>query len=169
MLKILLPVFVLVLGSLWIASRIITRNIEQQFPPIGEFRSLNAVRVHFVDVPVVNNKEAPVLVFVHGAGGNLRDPMAVYGPGLEDEFRLIFLDRPGQGYSEAFSGSNDPKQQAASIAGLLDALGIEKAIIIGHSFGGVVTAAFGVLFPEKTAGLVLLAPVSHPWGTTAIA
>jgi len=41
--------------------------------------------------------------------------------------------------------------------------GIEKAIIIGHSFGGAIAASFAVEHPEKTAGLLFLAPATHPW------
>jgi pimeloyl-ACP methyl ester carboxylesterase len=45
----------------------------------------------------------------------------------------------------------------------MDRLGIRKAVIFGHSFGGVVAAAFAVTEPRKTAGLVLASAVSHPW------
>ncbi len=154
----------LLVVGLAISSFIITRNIEATFPPIGEFETVEGAQVHFVDTGS-RGDERPVVVFVHGASGNLRDAMTVYRERLEDDFRLIFIDRPGHGYSEPFNGSNDPKAQAASLSGLLEARGVNKAIVVGHSFGGVVTGAFGVLYPEKTAGLVFLAPVSHPWGT----
>ncbi|MEM9279080.1 MAG: alpha/beta hydrolase, partial [Pseudomonadota bacterium] len=128
-------------------------------------RLVNGTKMHFVDTGSVEDASKPAVVFVHGASGNLRDAKAVYESRLKDELRLIFLDRPGHGYSEPFEGSNNPKMQAGAIAGLLDELGIEQAIIVGHSFGGVVAGAFGVLHPEKTAGLVFLAPVTHPWHT----
>jgi pimeloyl-ACP methyl ester carboxylesterase len=41
--------------------------------------------------------------------------------------------------------------------------GIEKAIVVGHSFGGAIAAAFGVRHPQKTSGLLFLAPATHPW------
>jgi pimeloyl-ACP methyl ester carboxylesterase len=41
--------------------------------------------------------------------------------------------------------------------------GIERAIIVGHSFGGAITASFGVLHPDKVEGLVFLAAATHPW------
>lgn len=145
MLKLLLVALVICVGGLWIASIIITRNVEQEFPRIGETRSINGADLHYVDVATTPDVDAPAIVFIHGAGGNLRDAMAVYRPRLEGEARLVFLDRPGHGYSHPYEGSNDPKVQASSIAALLDDLGIEKGIIVGHSFGGVVAAAFGVL------------------------
>ncbi len=164
-LKILGIVLFLLIGGLWLASTLIARSIEREFPAIGQYATVNGSRVHFIDTGAVENGDKPAIVFIHGASGNLRDQMAVYRDRLQNDFRTVFVDRPGHGYSQSFDGSNDPKAQANSIAGVLDSLNIEKAIIVGHSFGGVVTGAFGVLHSEKTAGLVFLAPVSHPWGT----
>ncbi|MGO8126822.1 alpha/beta fold hydrolase, partial [Rhizobium ruizarguesonis] len=50
-----------------------------------------------------------------------------------------------------------------AIARLMEKRGIEKEIIVGHSFGGAITAAFGLRHPDKTAGLLFLAPATHPW------
>jgi pimeloyl-ACP methyl ester carboxylesterase len=41
--------------------------------------------------------------------------------------------------------------------------GIDRAIIVGHSLGGAIAASFAVFHPEKTAGLLFLAPATHPW------
>lgn len=165
MTKIIGIFLLLIVVGLWVTSRLIARDIEREFPPVGEFAIVNGAAIHFVDTGRITENDKPAIVFIHGASGNLRDQMAVYRSRLEDEFRLIFLDRPGHGYSASFENSNDPKAQAASIDGLLASLEVKDAIIVGHSFGGVVTGAFGVLYPERTAGLIFLAPVSHPWGT----
>jgi len=157
--------FACLIIGLWLASFIISQNIERNFPPIGEFKTINGAKLHYLDTGEVADKTKPAIIFIHGAGGNILDQMHIYRPLLEADFRLVFPDRPGQGYSEPFASSNDPIEQANSIAILMDELGIKKAIISGHSFGGVVTAAFGVLYPEKTAGLIFLAPVTHPWHT----
>ena len=64
-------------------------------------------------------------------------------------------------------GSRDdihlPWGQAAIISDLLEHLAIDKAIIIGHSYGGSVAASFAVNHPDQTAGLVFVAPATHPW------
>ena len=139
---------------------------RQAFPPIGDFSTVNGAQLHYVDqMPVEAISNVPV-IFIHGASGNLRDQMFSFAKPMQAAgIRSIYVDRPGQGYSESFEGSNDPKAQANSIAKLMDQLGIEKAVIAGHSFGGVITGAFGVLYPENTAGLVFLAPVTHSWET----
>ena len=165
MLKFITIFLVLIVIGLSISTMLIVRDIEREFPPIGEFKTINGVKLHYVDTGAVDDRTKPAIVFLHGASGNLQDPLPIYKPRLEKDFRVIFLDRPGQGYSESFSGSNNPKMQADSVSKLLNELRIEQAIIVGHSFGGVVTGAFGVLHPEQTAGLVFLAPVTHPWGT----
>lgn len=162
--KIFLIILLLIIGGLWLATFVISRNIEQNFPPIGTIAQINEAKLHYVDTQTDEN-EKPAIIFLHGAGGNLRDQMHIFRPLLEQDYRLIFPDRPGQGYSDVVENSHDPKQQAKSIALLMDELGIEKAIISGHSYGGVVASAFAVLYPQKTQGLILLAPVAYPWGT----
>lgn len=163
--KLLLGLFVLTLAILFIYAYFIAKNIQETFPAIGTFKTINGVKLHYIDTGEVEDKSKPAVIFIHGAGGNLQDPMPIYLEPLKDKFRVIFLDRPGQGYSEAFERSNDVAIQTSSIAKLMDELAIEKAIIVGHSFGGALASTFGVLYPEKTAGLLLLAPVTHPWYT----
>jgi pimeloyl-ACP methyl ester carboxylesterase len=163
--KLFLGLLALTLTSLFIYAYIIAKDIKETFPPIGTFKTINGAKLHYVDTGEISDKAKPAVIFIHGAGGNLQDPMPIYRKPLESKFRVIFLDRPGQGYSESFEGSNDVAIQTSSIAKLMDELKIEKAIVVGHSFGGALTSGFGVLYPEKTAGLILLAPVTHPWHT----
>ena len=83
---------------------------------------------------------------------------------------MLFFDRPGFGWSGRGPGNNEtPSAQANTIAALMDRLGIKKAIIVGHSFGGAITTAFGREHPDKTLGLVFISPATHPWpgGATA--
>ena len=165
LLKIIVGGIVLTILGLAIATYFIARDIRQSFPPVGKFETINGVKLHYVDTGEVPDTAKPAVIFIHGAGGNLQDPMPIYRKALEKNFRVLFLDRPGQGYSESFEGSNDIAIQTSSISKLMDRLAIKKAIIVGHSFGGAIASTFGVLYPEKTAGLILLAPVTHPWHT----
>jgi len=105
------------------------------------------------------------MVFIHGASGNLQDLEAPLLNQLKGRGRLVFLDRPGHGYSQRGKRHDIhlPTGQAALISGLLRELDIKRAIIIGHSLGGAVAAAFAVNHSDQTAGLVFLAPATHPW------
>lgn len=119
-------------------------------------------RVHLIDRPG-SDPRAMVLVFVHGASGNGRDPDLAFGTAFP-RHRKIFVDRPGQGGTARLGRSDAaPDVQAAVVAGVLDRLGIARAIVVGHSWGGSVTAAFGIGHPDRAAGLVFLAPATHPW------
>lgn len=138
-------------------------QIERTHPPIGAFKTVNNTKMHYVHLKADNSTE-PTIVFIHGASGNLRDQMQVYRTLLEGRANLLFVDRPGHGYSTRGPKSNaKPDGQAATIAALLDALNIDQAIIVGHSFGGAVAASFALYQPEKTLGTVLISPVSHSW------
>ena len=148
-------------GSAFGYTRFQSERIEAQFPPAGEFAEVAGVRLHYVDRPVEGSDKPPV-VFLHGASGNLNDQRVAFESQLADSRRLIFIDRPGHGYSQR-GGAETPAQQADLIAGLLEQLGIEKAVIVGHSLGSASTAALGVLYPEKVQGLVFLAPATHEW------
>ncbi|MDX8515957.1 alpha/beta fold hydrolase [Mesorhizobium captivum] len=144
--------------------------IERRNPPVGEFADINGARIHFVHIPAAPGAELPPVVFIHGASANLKDQLLPLKPLLDGRAEMLFLDRPGFGWSERGPGNNETlAAQADTIAALMDRLGIEKAVIVGHSFGGAITTAFARTHPEKTLGLVFLAPVSHPWpgGATA--
>lgn len=138
--------------------------IERQFPNVGELIDIGDLRLNSVFVPAGENADLPPLVFIHGASGNLRDQMHAFRSKLAGRADLLFLDRPGHGYSERGGPENAwPDGQAHAIARLMEKRGIAKAIIVGHSFGGAIAASFALEHPDKTAGLLFLAPATHPW------
>lgn len=153
--------FAAVLGG---ATRVGAHFLDKRNPPVGAFAEVNGTTMHFVHVPAGPNAGLPPIVFIHGASGNLNDQMIPLRPRLEGRAELLFIDRPGHGWSSRGPKSNgDPFGQAATIAALMDRLGIKKAVISGHSFGGATAAAFALKYPEKTAGLVFIAAATHPW------
>lgn len=138
--------------------------VERAHPPVGTFAVINGTRIHHVHRPAHPDKaNLPPVVFIHGASGNLLDQMVPILPHLEGRADVLFVDRPGHGWSERGRGNEDPYEQAATIAGLMDAIGIEGAIVVGHSFGGAVAAALALSHPERVRGLVFLSPATHPW------
>jgi pimeloyl-ACP methyl ester carboxylesterase len=143
----------------WLARRIARRH-----PPLGEFMIANGCRLHAVHRTARGGSDLPPLVFIHGASGNLRDSMVPLAPVFEGRAEMLFFDRPGHGWSERGPATNaTPFGQADTLAALMDTLGIGRAVIVGHSFGGAIAAAFAVRHPDKVAGLVFLAAASHPW------
>lgn len=137
--------------------------IERRHAPIGVFAMVDGTRLHFVHVPAPAGATLPAVVFLHGASSNLMDQFVPMKPLLEGRAGLLFFDRPGHGWSERGAGNETPFGQAKTLAALMDRLGIEDAILVGHSFGAAVATAFALSYPRKTRGLVLLASATHPW------
>src|SRR5947207_2606757 len=82
-------------------------------------------------------------------------------PHIEGQADIILPDLRGMGQSDlehsgAPQGAYTVADMAADIAGLLDALQIEKAVIVGHSMGGYVAMAFARAYPQRLAGLGLI-------------
>jgi pimeloyl-ACP methyl ester carboxylesterase len=137
--------------------------IERRNPPVGSFAEIAGVRLHYVHVPAPKESALPAVVFIHGASANLNDQMTPLRPLLEGKSSMLFLDRPGHGWSGRGKGHEAQVEQARLIAGLMDRLGVGPAVIVSHSFGGSIAAAFALAYPERTKGLLFLSPTSHPW------
>ncbi|WP_306118751.1 MULTISPECIES: alpha/beta hydrolase [unclassified Roseitalea] len=145
------------------ATRIGVFLVERRYPPTGTFATVRDTRLHFV-LHRAERPDLPTTVFLHGASGNLHDAASVFAEPLRGRANLLFVDRPGHGWSTRGPDDNAwPDGQARTLAALLDHLGIDEAIIVGHSFGGAIAASFALDHAERTAGLLFLSPVSHPW------
>lgn len=162
-LSIVLLLLLALLALLAAATRLNAWFIERDNPPVGSFAEIDGVRLHYVHVPGPANSALPPVVFIHGASANLNDQMVPLRPLLDGRAEMLFLDRPGHGWSGRAKGHEEQAEQATLIAGLMDRLGIEAAIIVGHSFGGSVAAAFALEYPKRTSGLLFLSPATHPW------
>jgi pimeloyl-ACP methyl ester carboxylesterase len=171
-----LSIAVLIIGGLVGAGFVITsiaaRRIEAAHPPAGRFVDVEGGRLHVLDLaPPPNAVSATAsgapwpVVLIHGASGNLGDLRLALGDRLAQTRRVVLIDRPGHGWSDRPGGKADasPARQAALIAQALDGIGLDRFVVVGHSLGGTVAAAFARAYPERVAGLVLLAAVTHPW------
>ncbi|MFN4056962.1 MAG: alpha/beta fold hydrolase [Roseinatronobacter sp.] len=125
--------------------------------PEGQFVAIDGGNIH-----AVVQGRGPDLVLVHGANGNSRDFTLGLVARLAQDYRVIALDRPGFGFSDAFGAPESPLDQAEILRKAADALGVRRPIVLGHSYGGAVALAWA-LQEKQTAALVLLAPASHPW------
>ena len=136
--------------------------IERKHPPSGQFVDVEGGRLHLV---ALGPADAPAVVLLHGAAGNLGDMRLALGDRLAARYRIILIDRPGHGWSERHGGRADasPARQARLIHQALEAIGVRRAIIVGLSWSGALAAAYALDYPQSVAGLLLLAPVTHPW------
>jgi pimeloyl-ACP methyl ester carboxylesterase len=137
--------------------------IERAHAPDGRMIDVTGGRLHVVELGQQNSASLPV-VLIHGASANLESMRQPLGDLLAKKHRVIMIDRPGHGWStrDALSSST-PAVQARMIDEALGKLGIDRALMVGHSWGGALVAAFAVNHPSRAAGLVMLAPVTHRW------
>jgi pimeloyl-ACP methyl ester carboxylesterase len=135
----------------------IRRRVQAAVPPLGRIVQIGETRLH-----IVERGSGPPLVLVHGLGAQLRNfTYALVGP-LAANFRVICVDRPGCGYSTRPARvSASLTGQAATIAKLLAELGLERPIVVGHSYGGALALALAVNHPDSVGGLALVAPLTH--------
>jgi pimeloyl-ACP methyl ester carboxylesterase len=139
--------------------------IERAHPPRGRFLEIGGLRQYVVELgEAAGLVNAPAIVLLHGAGCNLEDMRLALGERLAARHRVILLDRPGLGWSERRSSDgSSPAYQAAMLNAVLDRLGVDCVILVGHSWGGLLALTFALDYPHRVAGLVVIAPPTHPW------
>lgn len=153
--------FVLFLANLWTAK--LAREAENVVPQAGKVQMVEGGALHYVDSGVASGRpDAQVLLMIHGIAGQLQHFTYGLSGQLSDDFRVISVDRPGCGYSTIAQGDGASlKDQARMIAALLDKLGVEKVVVVGHSLGGAVALGMALEIPEKVAALALICPLTQ--------
>jgi pimeloyl-ACP methyl ester carboxylesterase len=99
--------------------------------------------------------EGPPIVFVHGLGGSWQNWLEQL-PVLAREHRVLAMDLPGFGYSPMPREDISIAGYARLLDGLLGALGIDAATVVGNSMGGFIGAELAIAFPRRVERLVLV-------------
>lgn len=100
--------------------------------------------------------QGPDMVMVHGLTGNLAVWHLKIAPMLWDHFRITTYDLRGHGYSDAPPTGYSADDMATDLGDLMDALGIDKAYLVGHSFGADVSLYYGLRHPERVREAVAI-------------
>ena len=134
---------------------------ERSNPPPGRFIEIDGVRLHYVE-----RGEGVPLVMLHGLGSMVQELALSPAFALAAaRYRVIAIDRPGYGHSSRpRSRWWGPRTQAALIHRMLAELGIERPIVIGHSFGALVALALALAHPAALRGVVLASGYYFPTG-----
>ena len=105
----------------------------------------------------VGEGEGVPLVLLHGFGGDIN--IWVFNQeALAEGGRTVYaVDLPGHGGSTKDVGEGDLASLVDVVAGFMDAMGVEKAHLFGHSMGGAVAASFAIRHPERVQSLSLIA------------
>ena len=153
-------VTVLVLLALVTQAGIVA--VQRAYPPQGRMVEVDGASLHVVDIGP--RESAVPIVMLHGASSNLEAMRRPLGDLLARDHRVILVDRPGHGWSTRASRQDStPQIQARMIDEALAKLGIDRAVFVVHSWSGALGARIALDHPRRVAGLVMLAPVTHPW------
>jgi pimeloyl-ACP methyl ester carboxylesterase len=128
----------------------------REFSNDDHFAWVDGYAIHFSDA---GPHDAPVLVLIHGFGSSVFTWRNVQSTALAQGFRVVAVDLLGSGAS---SRPAEPiyttEMQARFVMGVMDKLGIERAQIGGHSYGGRVALQMAVLAPARVQSLALISP-----------
>jgi len=124
-----------------------------------ELESFDGVRIHYRYFRGgTSERDAPVLIFIHGLGGNSSAWEPVIRFFEKKDYPTLYFDVRGHGKSgkprrvNAYRFENN----ARDLYEIVKREGISKVIIMGHSSGGMIGLNFYKLYPERVAGLVLM-------------
>jgi len=113
----------------------------------------NGVNLHYITVGT-----GPDIVMLHGFLGNLAVWHLYIAPILRREYRVTTYDLRGHGYSDVTPDHYTTADMVDDLRCLLDGLGIESPILVGHSFGADIALYFSLLYPERVPKLLALEP-----------
>jgi proline iminopeptidase len=102
--------------------------------------------------------EGPACLFIHGGPGSGSHWLEkFFGARLEKRFRMIYVDQRGVGRSGSPADGNFSLERVVQdFEEVRQALGIERWLTLGHSFGGIVQAAYAEQHPEAVSGLLMI-------------
>jgi len=132
-----------------------TDRAEAIAPPAGRFVETRSGRVFLLDE---GPREGTPVMLIHGTAAWSEFWRGTIDHLVAQRYRVLAIDLPPFGFSDrAPDGDYSRETQALRIAGVLDALGLERVILVGHSFGAGATMETVLRYPRRVKGLVLVA------------
>ena len=146
-------------AALWNNAR--ARRAEREHPPRGRFLEVDGVRLHYLE----RDGAGPPVVLLHGNVVTAEDWVL---SGVLDRVagrghRVVAFDRPGYGHSDRPRGSAwKAADQADLLRRAFARLGLERPVVVGHSWGTNAALALALDHPDAVRGLVLVSGYYHP-------
>lgn len=114
---------------------------------------VNGTTLHYIQAGA-----GPDVVMLHGFLGNLAVWHLQIVPQMRREFRFTTYDLRGHGYSAITPAGYTTAEMVQDLKALLEALGIERPVLVGHSFGADICMYYALLYPERVSKLIALEP-----------
>lgn len=132
--------------------------------PASRFYVSQRLRLHYVDW---GNEDGAALVLVHGGRDHARSWDWV-ARDLRNEWHVVAPDLRGHGDSSWAIGAHYTLMESVlDLAGLIDTLGAEQVVLVGHSFGGLVSSLYAGTYPERVRKLVSIEGFPPPAAAVA--
>ncbi len=148
----------LVFSCLRIFSDFKAAEAERIYPPQGDFVQAENLRIHYVR----KGTGRPVIL-IHGSFGSVNDFTFSIFQKASESYDVTAFDRPGHGYSQRPSENMTIFDHARILHESVNALGIQRPVVAGHSLGGAVALAYALDYPEDVSALVMLAGYVTPY------
>lgn len=137
---------------------------EDLADPDSRFADAGGLKIHYKNA----GSGAPAFVLLHGFGASLFSWREVMGP-ISRLGSVLAFDRPAFGLTERpleWDGPNPyaPAAQVETTIAMLDLMGAEQAILVGHSAGGTISMLAALRYPERVRALVLVDPAVYAGG-----
>lgn len=125
-----------------------------------QFLDRQTIRLHYLDYA---GGEPPILL-LHGWTANAHAFDGLIQAGLSPRFRCLALDLRGRGLSDSPETGYSLQEHADDVIALMDAQGLESAVVLGHSYGGFLAAYLGAFYPERVRRVIMIesAGTIHP-------
>jgi pimeloyl-ACP methyl ester carboxylesterase len=151
----------LALFGLGATTQHLSQRAEQDFPAPGRMIAAGGINQHVIEQGPADGQP---LVMIHGAFGAAQDFAVSIMPETARRYRSIAVDRPGHGYSDRGEDTPvTPDKQARYLRATLQAMQVNKPILLGFSFGGAVALSYALQYPDEVGAVVLVNTASHPW------
>lgn len=136
-----------------------TRRDRQRYAPPGRLVDAGGFQIHLLQS---GESTARPTVILDAGMVSFSSNWAWVQPEIEKVTQVVSYDRAGLGWSEPGSQPRDAQTSARELHAALENAGITGPyVVVGHSYGGLTMRAFADLYPDETAGLVLV-DASHP-------
>ncbi len=157
----LLALFVVAFVAMnWAPDRPVSELADRWAGPPSEFLEIAGLSVHLRDEG--RRDEPAPLVLLHGTSASLHT-WDGWVEALAGERRVVRVDLPGFGLTgPAPDGDYRIERYVGFVTSLLDALGIERCVLAGNSFGGWIAWETAVAAPDRVAALILVDSAGYP-------
>lgn len=172
--KIIVAVGIAFLAIFFIPLMVPVPSLGNTVPPMSLadpdslFINVSGLTVHYKDI----GNGSTTFILLHGFGASVFSWREVIAP-LSDYGRVIAFDRPAFGLTSRpmpgdWYGENPytVESQAEQTVALMDALGIERAVLVGNSAGGTVSIMVALMHPERVEALILVDPAVYGTGSS---